>query len=228
LPPDIWADIRIESVPDPSLGVGEPVPGGAFGPNAWLVDDMYDQFRKDPESVSESWRDFFADYVPGGHGGLAGTGNGAASATPANGSGTNGSGTSTIPTTAPTTTAHPDPLAAAPAVPAPAVPAPAAAQAAPQTAPAVDTGPKPIVLSGASRRIAANMEASLGVPTATRVRTVPAKLLQLPMRQVSTQGIRSDLVRGLHVRRLVWDGHVVLTCYFFTTVNVTAEAYCFE
>src|SRR4051795_2596841 len=32
-----------------------------FGPNAWLVDEMYDQYRADPSSVSESWRDFFAD-----------------------------------------------------------------------------------------------------------------------------------------------------------------------
>src|SRR5207245_9120149 len=34
----------------------------AFGPNAWLVDDMYEQYLADPSSVSESWRDFFADY----------------------------------------------------------------------------------------------------------------------------------------------------------------------
>ncbi|MDQ3640907.1 MAG: multifunctional oxoglutarate decarboxylase/oxoglutarate dehydrogenase thiamine pyrophosphate-binding subunit/dihydrolipoyllysine-residue succinyltransferase subunit [Actinomycetota bacterium] len=33
-----------------------------FGPNAWLVDEMYDQYRADPSSVTESWRDFFADY----------------------------------------------------------------------------------------------------------------------------------------------------------------------
>src|SRR6516165_12817305 len=38
--------------------------GGSFGPNAWLVDDMYDRFLADPESVSESWREFFADYRP--------------------------------------------------------------------------------------------------------------------------------------------------------------------
>ena len=31
-----------------------------FGPNAWLVDDMYEQYRQDPASVSESWREFFA------------------------------------------------------------------------------------------------------------------------------------------------------------------------
>ena len=43
-----------------------PPAGGAFGPNAWLVDDMYEEYRSDPSSVSESWREFFADYVPGG------------------------------------------------------------------------------------------------------------------------------------------------------------------
>ena len=37
-----------------------------FGANAWLVDDMYEQYRQDPQSVSESWRDFFEDYRPGG------------------------------------------------------------------------------------------------------------------------------------------------------------------
>src|SRR5699024_2526218 len=37
-------------------------PTDALGPNAWLVDEMYEQFLDDPESVSESWRDFFADY----------------------------------------------------------------------------------------------------------------------------------------------------------------------
>ena len=35
---------------------------GSFGPNAWLVDDMYDRFLADPNSVAESWREFFADY----------------------------------------------------------------------------------------------------------------------------------------------------------------------
>ncbi len=35
-----------------------------FGPNAWLVDEMYEQFRADPSSVSDSWREFFDDYRP--------------------------------------------------------------------------------------------------------------------------------------------------------------------
>ena len=37
-----------------------------FGANAWLVDEMYEQYRDDPASVSESWREFFEDYRPGG------------------------------------------------------------------------------------------------------------------------------------------------------------------
>ena len=46
---------------------GDPVAGaGAFGPNAWLVEDMYDRFLADPTSVSDSWREFFADYRPAG------------------------------------------------------------------------------------------------------------------------------------------------------------------
>ena len=48
------------------VAVTRPPAGGAFGPNAWLVDDMYEQYRDDPSSVSESWREFFADYVPPG------------------------------------------------------------------------------------------------------------------------------------------------------------------
>ena len=37
-------------------------PAGSFGANDWLVEEMYEQYRHDPSSVSESWREFFADY----------------------------------------------------------------------------------------------------------------------------------------------------------------------
>ncbi|MDY7102018.1 MAG: hypothetical protein S0880_12585, partial [Actinomycetota bacterium] len=36
----------------------------AMGPNAWLVDEMYERYVADPESVGDSWRDFFSDYTP--------------------------------------------------------------------------------------------------------------------------------------------------------------------
>ena len=53
-------------MPPDQARVTSPPAGGAFGPNAWLVDDMFEAYRNDPSSVSESWREFFADYVPGG------------------------------------------------------------------------------------------------------------------------------------------------------------------
>src|SRR3954462_4633528 len=40
----------------------EPEVAEEFGPNAWLVDELYEQYRSDPNSVSASWQDFFADY----------------------------------------------------------------------------------------------------------------------------------------------------------------------
>ena len=38
-------------------------PGG-FGPNEWLVDEIYQQYLQDPNSVDRAWWDFFADYKP--------------------------------------------------------------------------------------------------------------------------------------------------------------------
>jgi 2-oxoglutarate dehydrogenase E1 component len=40
---------------------------GAFGPNAWLIDEMYQSYLTDPNSVSENWQEFFKDYkfIPG-------------------------------------------------------------------------------------------------------------------------------------------------------------------
>ena len=40
----------------------EPEVSEEFGPNAWLVDELYEQYRSDPNSVSASWQEFFADY----------------------------------------------------------------------------------------------------------------------------------------------------------------------
>ena len=35
-----------------------------FGPNTWLVEELYRQYVTDPDSVSELWREFFEDYSP--------------------------------------------------------------------------------------------------------------------------------------------------------------------
>ena len=33
-----------------------------FGPNEWLVDEMFERYRQDPNSVDKAWWDFFADF----------------------------------------------------------------------------------------------------------------------------------------------------------------------
>ena len=38
--------------------------GGSFGPNEWLVDEMYERYLADPTSVDKAWWDFFSDYSP--------------------------------------------------------------------------------------------------------------------------------------------------------------------
>src|SRR5262249_58121948 len=48
-------------------------------------------------------------------------------------------------------------------------------------------GEEPVILRGGSARAAENMEASLGVPTATSVRAVPAKLLEVNRQILNNQ-----------------------------------------
>ena len=35
-----------------------------FGANEWLVDEMYERFLADPQSVDKAWWDFFSDFTP--------------------------------------------------------------------------------------------------------------------------------------------------------------------
>src|ERR1700752_1682273 len=39
-------------------------PGTDFGPNEWLVDEMYQRYLADPSSGAMEWWSFFADYQP--------------------------------------------------------------------------------------------------------------------------------------------------------------------
>ncbi|MGW1774392.1 multifunctional oxoglutarate decarboxylase/oxoglutarate dehydrogenase thiamine pyrophosphate-binding subunit/dihydrolipoyllysine-residue succinyltransferase subunit [Streptomyces sp. NPDC002104] len=47
-------------------GEGGKNPAPGFGANEWLVDEIYQQYLQDPNSVDRAWWDFFADYKPGG------------------------------------------------------------------------------------------------------------------------------------------------------------------
>src|SRR6201995_3311714 len=35
-----------------------------FGPNEWIVDEMYQRYLAAPSRVDPAWHDFFADYKP--------------------------------------------------------------------------------------------------------------------------------------------------------------------
>jgi multifunctional 2-oxoglutarate metabolism enzyme len=122
----------------------------AFGPNIWLVDEMYRQYQESPQSVSESWREFFEDYRPHRAG--------APSDEP------------------PTTKREPTPRTE---------PQP---ERTPEPRKAQEEEPVPedaAPLRGIAARIAENMEASLEVPTATSVRSIPAKLLEENRRTIN-------------------------------------------
>ena len=125
-----------------------------FGANDWLVDEMYQQYLEDKNSVDPAWWEFFADYTPSDY-------------SPVNKT------VASIP--APVVTQleqQPATPVAAPAVATPAAVAPAAATPAP-----VAANPNAEKLKGPAARVVTNMEASLQIPTATSVRAVPAKLM---------------------------------------------------
>ncbi|NCV84164.1 MAG: multifunctional oxoglutarate decarboxylase/oxoglutarate dehydrogenase thiamine pyrophosphate-binding subunit/dihydrolipoyllysine-residue succinyltransferase subunit, partial [Actinobacteria bacterium] len=48
--------------------------GGSFGANEWLVDEMYEQYLRDPNSIPEEWKAFFAGYKPASNGASATSG----------------------------------------------------------------------------------------------------------------------------------------------------------
>ncbi|MFP4513579.1 MAG: multifunctional oxoglutarate decarboxylase/oxoglutarate dehydrogenase thiamine pyrophosphate-binding subunit/dihydrolipoyllysine-residue succinyltransferase subunit [Acidimicrobiales bacterium] len=54
-----------------------------LGPNAWLVDEMYEQYLANPDAVSPAWREFFTDYRPEAPGGATHTPQQPGSAEPA-------------------------------------------------------------------------------------------------------------------------------------------------
>ena len=183
---------------------------GEFGANEWLVDEMYERFIADRNSVDQSWWPILESYHQ-----------------------TTVEASSTPPVPTPPTAPAPPSAPTEPAAPAEPIAPPAPVDAAPVDAapvvagpvvagpvePPTTTGSQPIArttsiqpkpqpipaqapasspqpptstltddsstepqdvvstLKGMSKSLAANMDASLTVPTATSVRTIPAKLL---------------------------------------------------
>ncbi|HKL88389.1 MAG TPA: multifunctional oxoglutarate decarboxylase/oxoglutarate dehydrogenase thiamine pyrophosphate-binding subunit/dihydrolipoyllysine-residue succinyltransferase subunit, partial [Salinibacter sp.] len=136
----------------------------SLGFNTGYIEELYKQYLDDPDSVSESWREFFADYHPD------------ASFVPT--TQTTGDGEPTAPpadqSTEPAPDAKPE-AREAPSEPTGDGAAPAIRAA---SAPSVDEDEVEVqALRGPAAKIVENMEDSLGIPTATSARTMPVKLL---------------------------------------------------
>ena len=129
--------------------VAEEIQREEFGPNEWLVDEMYRRYQENPKAVGESWQEFFTDYEPR----RSGRPGARAARNPTREPEQDGS----EPLSVPVREAVEDPVASTE----------------PEEVPE-DATP----LRGVSARIAENMEASLAIPTATSVRSIPAKLLE--------------------------------------------------
>ena len=150
-----------------------------FGANDWLVDEMYAQYKANPDSVDKAWWPILENYRP--------------TQTPH-------VSTGPVPIQPATPAAPITPIVSQ----APAAPVTPTASGAPLVARTtnVEAKPQPIpaqapvtelintvqdeeteaedqvnILKGMQKALAANMDASLEVPTATSVRTIPAKLL---------------------------------------------------
>ena len=118
-----------------------------LGFNTGYVEELYRQYLDDPDSVSESWREFFEDFSPS---------DSFAAATEARKT----REAAAEPVTAPAPDQRGDGAVSEPEKP---------------EEPPIDGEAKPI--RGPAAAIAENMEASLHVPTATSVRTFPVKMM---------------------------------------------------
>jgi 2-oxoglutarate decarboxylase len=179
-------------------GGSEETAAAEFGANEWLVDEFYERYLIDKNSVDSSWWPILDSYHQ-----TATAGKPAPDAAPATQPASDGTASAAAPAAA-----EVPPLAEEPATPTaethpvtapiPVVGGPRTARTTsiapkpePVPADAPITSPQPVVtdaaptppqdvatpLRGMAKSLAANMATSLTVPTATSVRTIPAKLL---------------------------------------------------
>lgn len=160
-----------------SPGHKSELPSADFGANEWLVEEMHDQFKRDPDSVDPTWKKYFQT-----NGNTGGAANGtsqdppAAKSAPAPEKKAEQKAEHQDPTPTPAPKAKPRPEAKA-AEPAKGTSNPVPKESRPKAPAAASDEPTYTVLRGAPARTAQNMDASLSVPTATSVRSVPVKLL---------------------------------------------------
>ena len=167
-----------------------------FGANSWLVEEMYERYRDEPQSLSAAWREFFSDYKPVGAPKADPTGElvrpsfdavndlddfvvESVPVAPVAASKLTKAASSKTPTVKEPISPETQPRAPRPAVVYPPV----------ELTPLEIVEPEP--LRGVSAVIATNMESSISVPTATSVRQVPAKLLEVNRKVINGYRERS-------------------------------------
>jgi 2-oxoglutarate dehydrogenase E1 component len=194
-------------------------PAAGFGPNEWLVDEIYQQYLQDPNSVDRAWWDFFADYKPDGS---------AAPAAPAGQGGASGAAKratqgadetpapaapqAAAPAPAPQAPAAPAAPAPQPAAPAPVAQAPAAPAPAPQPAAPAPAAPAPAAVNGAAAP--AKAAAPAPVPAATEYVTLRgpaaavAKNMHASLELPTATSVRAIPVKLLFDNRIVINNHL--------------------
>ncbi|WP_205631531.1 multifunctional oxoglutarate decarboxylase/oxoglutarate dehydrogenase thiamine pyrophosphate-binding subunit/dihydrolipoyllysine-residue succinyltransferase subunit [Leifsonia xyli] len=192
-------------------GVGtEDGSSGEFGANEWLVDELYEQFVQDKNSVDKSWWPILENYHPAVKDDSTPSPDETPAPTPAEPTAPTPSEPLAPSPAEPTAPTPSEPTTPAP--PAGGAPAPHPNEPKPVTTPIPVIGQQPVArttslapkptpvpadapvtapnatveaaeedkvtpLRGMSKTLATNMDASLTVPTATSVRTIPAKLM---------------------------------------------------
>nr|WP_211658200.1 multifunctional oxoglutarate decarboxylase/oxoglutarate dehydrogenase thiamine pyrophosphate-binding subunit/dihydrolipoyllysine-residue succinyltransferase subunit [Phytoactinopolyspora halophila] len=180
-------------------------PQAGFGPNEWLVEEMYASWLEDPSSVDPQWAEYFRTHAEQSDARTRTTTD-TASQSPARTTVTSQTSTSQAQSqsasrsasesgsrpasgstaqSSTSTSAQPSGQTASRAASKTSSPSPAESRQAPTASGAHPDGApetsepteERVPLRGAPARTATNMEASLDVPTATSVRAVPAKLL---------------------------------------------------
>jgi len=145
-----------------------------FGANIAFIEELYEKFRTDPQSVSTSWREFFQDYDP-----IAAE---------------DDVEEQNVVATSPAAVRHV--AQTAPSLPQAAKPVQAEGKPAPAG--------KAVPLRGASSKIVANMELSLTVPTATSVRNIPVKVLEENRRVINNHLTLSGQTKASFTHIIAW------------------------
>ncbi|MEX0601188.1 MAG: 2-oxo acid dehydrogenase subunit E2, partial [Rhodothermales bacterium] len=164
----------------------------SLGFNTGYIEELYRQYLDDPDSVSESWRDFFADYRPS---------ESFLAATEAR-SGSIPSGGQVVVKAPPEGDG---------ALPEPVKPASAPTPSEPDT--------EVEAIRGARAKIVENMEASLGVPTATSIRTIPVKLMSENRRLINAYQRYKGGEKVSYTHLIAWA--VVKAFQKFPNMNTT-------